>query len=73
MKTLTNIIISIAAALSFCAFLLYTLDASCARRQAYESANNCRYESGFCYTYQERGYLFDECKFDKACREQWGL
>lgn len=74
MKTFTDIIISIAAVLAFCAFCIWALNAGAKNQAEYAAANNCRYESGLCYTYEQRGYLFHEkCAADKACREQWGL
>lgn len=74
METITNIVLIIAAVMAFFAMALYAIDSAYARQQAYAAANNCRYEGGLCYTYQERGYLWPEqCRADKYCAEQWGL
>ncbi len=69
-----NVFIAFAAMYGLFAVCLAVMDASAKSQAQYAAAHNCRYESGFCYTYEQRGYLFpDQCRADKVCRETWGL
>lgn len=73
-KIILNFLIISAAIIGFFALCFAIMDASAKSQAEYAAAHNCRYESGFCYTYEQRGYLFPEqCRADKACRDNWGL